>query len=44
MPLLLVSEVAWWYVTERVVELIALAVISGLAASALVRVAKASRL
>jgi len=36
-PLLLMSKAEWWYVTERVVELIALAVVGGLVAAAFVR-------
>jgi peptidoglycan/LPS O-acetylase OafA/YrhL len=42
-PLLLLSEVQWWYVTEGVAELIALALLGGMAASAFVRVTQPSR-
>jgi len=42
-PALLLSEIAWWYVTERVVELIALAVLCGVVAAAFARVRETFR-
>jgi hypothetical protein len=42
-PLLLLTEVQWWYVTEGIAELMALALLAGTAAAAFVRVKQAFR-